>query len=85
MYIELLLIIDFLCFICLLMLYYKTEKQSKALQEMRECNQSLLNVIKRMNKDVGILEANTFKEVKELKQEIREIHKAIEYLCEEKK
>ena len=38
-----------------------------------------------MNKDLGVLEDNTFKEVKELKQEILEINKCLDYLHGEKK
>lgn len=71
MYIELLLIIDFLCFTGLLMLYYKTEKQAKALQEMRECNQSLLNVIKLINNDLSEVEDSAFKGMKELERNAR--------------
>lgn len=69
MNIELILIIA--CSICLLVLHFRVETQAKALDEMRECNQSLLNVIKLINNDLSEVENNTFKGLRELERNVR--------------
>lgn len=92
--------------ICLLVLYFRTETQSKALDEMYKKLRLLENNLDwtssqtssteldvdfmkgKLNdaiREIHIVDEGRIKDYCALKQDVREINKIIEYLCEEKK
>ena len=104
MNIELLLIIG--CFICLLVLYFRTETQSKALDEMykklrilehnldwtsHQASSTEVDVdfmkgkLNDAIREIHIVDEGRIKDYCALKQDVREINKAIDYLHGEKK
>lgn len=92
--------------ICLLVLYFRTETQSKALDEMykklrllghnldwtsSQTSSTELDVdfmkgkLNDAIREIHIVDEGRIKDYCALKQDVREINKIIEYLCEEKK
>lgn len=92
--------------ICLLVLYFRTETQSKALDEMykklrllehnldwtsTQASSTEIDVDSMKGKlndairEIHIVDEGRIKDYCALKQDVREINKIIEYLCEEKK